>query len=147
MIGSDQRARRVPPAGGARGEDRFGIYHGRNYVNDRETPNSPAWARFAGEVIEDPSDNDHNEEASCRPRLKGRRAYIYAYTHTYVYIYIYMCVCTRAKEGRRTGNDYARPEKSLMEIVALSTNSPEIPQDAIAFEIPSPPVPGGDGGG
>jgi len=53
-----------------------------------------------------------------------------------------MCMCVRARtsveESRRTGNDYARPEKSLMEIVALSSNSPEIPQDATACKIPSP---------
>jgi len=88
MIGSDRRI------GGGEGEDCFGTYHGRNYVNDRETPNSPAGARFAGEVIEDPSDNDHNEEASCRPRLKERRAYIC------VYMYVHVYVCTGADERR-----------------------------------------------
>lgn len=39
-------------------------------------------------------------------------------------------------KGARTGNDYARSEKSLMEIVPLSSNLPEIPWDVTAFKIP-----------
>lgn len=47
-----------------------------------------------------------------------------------------MCANER-RGGPPTGNDYARPEKSLMEIVLLSTNSPKIPQDVTAFKISS----------
>jgi len=46
-------------------------------------------------------------------------------------------MCANEHSGEPpTGNDYARPEKSLMEIVPLSTNSPEIPRDVTAFKIP-----------
>lgn len=46
-------------------------------------------------------------------------------------------MCTNEhRGGPPTGNDYARPEKSLMEIVPLSTNYPEIPRDVTVFKIP-----------
>lgn len=79
-----------------------------------------AEVRSAGRVIEDPLDNDHNEKATFQPGKAN------------------VCARTNVGEGHLREMT-ARPEKSLMEIVPLSTNSPEIPRDVTAFKIPLPP--------